>query len=61
MDGVFKALADPTRRSILRLLNERDMTAGEIAAHFGVPAPNLDALLGMTRVFARVRGLYPAA
>ena len=33
----------------------------EIAAHVGVPAPNLDALLGMTRVFARVRGLYPAA
>ena len=33
----------------------------EIAAHVGAPAPNLDALLGMTRVFARVRGLYPAA
>ena len=33
----------------------------EIAGHAGVAAPNLDALLGVTRVFARVRGLYPAA
>lgn len=41
MDGVFKALADPTRRSILRLLNERDMTAGEIGAHFAMSAPSV--------------------
>lgn len=33
-DGVFKALADPTRRQILRLLRQRDMTAGEISDHF---------------------------
>ena len=33
----------------------------EIAGHAGVAAPNLDALLGVTRVFARVRGLYPPA
>jgi 2-dehydropantoate 2-reductase len=33
----------------------------EIARHVGLAAPNLDALLGLTRVFARVRGLYPAA
>lgn len=30
----FKALADPTRRRILELLRERDMTAGELAEHF---------------------------
>ena len=30
----FKALADPTRRKIILLLKERDMTAGEIADHF---------------------------
>ncbi|WP_442886280.1 ArsR family transcriptional regulator, partial [Chloroflexus sp.] len=28
----LQALSDPTRRTILRMLNERDMTAGEIAA-----------------------------
>lgn len=33
----------------------------EIAGHVGVAAPNLDALLGVTRVFARAHGLYPAA
>ncbi len=30
----FKALADPTRREILRLLRERPRTSGEIADHF---------------------------
>ncbi|WP_066372110.1 autorepressor SdpR family transcription factor [Neobacillus fumarioli] len=34
MNEVFKALADPTRRKILDLLKERDLTAGEIAEHF---------------------------
>lgn len=32
-DG-FKALSDPTRRHILELLSERDMTAGEIGEYF---------------------------
>lgn len=31
----------------------------EIAGKVGVATPNLDALLGLTRVFARTRGLYP--
>jgi 2-dehydropantoate 2-reductase len=31
----------------------------EIAQRVDVPAPNLEALLGLTRVFARSRGLYP--
>lgn len=33
-DSVFRALADPTRREILRLLRRRDMSAGEIAEQF---------------------------
>ena len=36
IDRTFKALADPTRRAILALLKERDLPAGEIAAHFPV-------------------------
>jgi DNA-binding transcriptional ArsR family regulator len=31
---VFQALSDPTRREILRLLRQGDLTAGEIAARF---------------------------
>jgi DNA-binding transcriptional ArsR family regulator len=32
----FKALADPTRRKIILLLKEKDLTAGEIAEHFNM-------------------------
>src|SRR5262245_27826790 len=32
----------------------------EIAQRVGVATPNIDALLGITRLFARTRGLYPA-
>jgi 2-dehydropantoate 2-reductase len=31
----------------------------EIGRRLSVPTPNIDALLGLTRLFARVRGLYP--
>jgi 2-dehydropantoate 2-reductase len=31
----------------------------EIGQAVAVPTPFTDALLGLTRVFARVRGLYP--
>lgn len=31
----------------------------EIGAMVGVPTPNIDALFGLVRLFARVRGLYP--
>jgi 2-dehydropantoate 2-reductase len=33
----------------------------EIAQRIDVATPNIDALLGITRLFARMRGLYPAA
>lgn len=41
MDGVFKALADPTRREILRLLRGGEMTAGELAAKFDMSKPSV--------------------
>jgi ArsR family transcriptional regulator, arsenate/arsenite/antimonite-responsive transcriptional repressor len=40
-DSVFKALADPTRREILGLLQKRDMFPGEIVDHFKMTKPSL--------------------
>ena len=34
INEILKALADPTRREILRLLRRGDLTAGELAEHF---------------------------
>jgi 2-dehydropantoate 2-reductase len=33
----------------------------EIGMRLGIATPSIDALLGLTRLFGRVRGLYPAA
>jgi DNA-binding transcriptional ArsR family regulator len=38
---VFKALADPTRRQILRLLGRGEMTAGELAERFDMTKPSM--------------------
>lgn len=43
MSSVFKALADPTRRSVLQLLRRGPMTAGELAEHFDVTKPTMSA------------------
>lgn len=45
----FKALADPTRRRILELLRERDMTAGELAEHFDMTKPSISHHLATLR------------
>ncbi len=41
MDSVFKALSDPTRREILRLLNAGEMTAGQLTERFEISAPSM--------------------
>ena len=38
---MFKALADPTRRAILKRLQEGSATAGEIAESFEISKPSL--------------------
>ena len=38
---VFKALADPTRREILRLLSGGERTAGELASSFDMTKPSM--------------------
>ena len=41
MNQVFRALNDATRREILNLLKEKDLTAGEIADHFNISKPSI--------------------
>ncbi|MCB0700246.1 MAG: winged helix-turn-helix transcriptional regulator [Chitinophagales bacterium] len=41
MNNLFKALNDSTRREILELLKEKDLTAGEIAEHFNISKPSI--------------------
>ena len=41
MNELFKALADPTRRRILQLLQNGEMTAGELAKHFDMAKPSV--------------------
>jgi len=49
MSEVYKALADPTRRRILELLREREMSAGEIAEHFKLSKPTLSGHFNVLR------------
>jgi DNA-binding transcriptional ArsR family regulator len=41
MNDAFKALADPTRREILRLLRSGERTAGELASRFDMSKPSV--------------------
>lgn len=41
LDDVFSALADPTRRQILRRLAEGEATVGEVARPLGITAPSV--------------------
>ncbi|CEH33803.1 autorepressor SdpR family transcription factor [Romboutsia lituseburensis] len=62
MVKVFKALSDETRREILRLLNEKDMNAGEIASHFNMSKPaiskHLDILKEAELISSEKRGQF---
>ena len=49
MGDAFKALADPTRRHILELLAQGDLTAGEIAAHFSMSKPSVSYHLSILK------------
>jgi DNA-binding transcriptional ArsR family regulator len=49
MDSAFRALADPTRRDILRLLRNGSLTSGEIAQHFDATWPTVSRHLAVLR------------
>ena len=41
MNNLFKALSDPTRRGILDLLRESDLSASDIADNFDISKPSI--------------------
>ncbi|MEX0750607.1 MAG: metalloregulator ArsR/SmtB family transcription factor [Dehalococcoidia bacterium] len=41
MDNVLKAIGDPTRREILRIVWRDEMPAGDVAAHFAMSRPGV--------------------
>ncbi len=49
MNSVFEALNDPTRREILQLLRQRDMTAGEIVEQFNISGPSISHHLDLLK------------
>jgi ArsR family transcriptional regulator, arsenate/arsenite/antimonite-responsive transcriptional repressor len=49
MNTIFKALNDPTRRQILELLQEKDLTAGEIAQQFNISFPSISHHLDLLK------------
>lgn len=49
MGDVFKALSDSTRRKILELLREEELTAGEIADEFNISKPSISHHLAILK------------
>ena len=46
---VFKALADPTRRKIITLLKDEDLSAGQIAQNFDISKPSISQHLNILK------------
>jgi len=47
--GVFRALADPTRRQILQDLRGGELAAGEIASRFTISGPSISRHLSVLK------------
>lgn len=62
MKRFFKALDDPTRRQILEMLKEDDLTAGQIAEAFNISKPSISYHLDLLRqadlVVSEKKGQY---
>jgi DNA-binding transcriptional ArsR family regulator len=49
MEAALKAIAEPRRRTILRLVQADELSAGEIASHFDVSWPAISQHLGVLK------------
>lgn len=49
IDETMRALADPTRREILRALRAGDLSAGDIGARFEMTAPSISHHLNVLK------------
>lgn len=49
MGDAFKALSDPTRRKILELLQDKSLSAGEIADYFQITKPSISHHLSILK------------
>jgi DNA-binding transcriptional ArsR family regulator len=49
MDTVFRALSDPTRREILRILREGDLSAGAIGERFPIARSTMSGHLSVLK------------
>lgn len=57
MNSVFKALNDPTRRAILELLQEKDLSVGEIVERFDISGPSISHHLDILKQAGLVSAL----
>lgn len=57
VNALFKALNDATRRDILEMLKERDLTAGEIADSFHISKPSISHHLDLLKQAGLVHAL----
>jgi DNA-binding transcriptional ArsR family regulator len=55
IQDVYRALSDPTRRRILKLLQDGPLPAGEIAAEFPIAWPSVSRHLGVLASAGLVR------
>ena len=49
MEAALKAIAAPHRRTILRLVSDEELSAGEIAAHFALTRPAVSQHLSVLK------------
>jgi DNA-binding transcriptional ArsR family regulator len=49
VEAALKAIAEPRRRAILRLVWDAELSAGEIASHFDVSRPAVSQHLGVLK------------